>query len=472
MDTPKRALDLPIQKIAEYTSKPLKLTSAVQEIAGLCLMDALSCAIKALEFKEAVQILGPYYTGDSSTYGARIPGTHFQVSPDLGAFQIGALIRWLDYNDTFLAKEWGHPSDNLGGILAIADHLSQTGKELRIKDVLEALVKAYEIQGMLALENCFNEKGFDHVILVKVATAAVTAHLMGGNFDQIASAVSNAIADTGPLRCYRHFPNTGPRKSWAAGDASSRGLFFATMAIRGEPGIHMVISAERFGLKDVILPLQLTGTLSTYVIENILFKVRYPAEFHAQTAVECAIRLHNKVKDRLDHIESIHIETQGPGSRIIDKKGPLTSYADRDHCIQYMVAVPLIKGTLAAEDYSDENARDPRIDKLRNLMTVSENKRFSDEYLESDKRSIANSVEIRFKEGTHIKEELDYPLGHKKRRQEALPHLMKKIESNLKGHLGSVKTEKLLAFFADKPQFYEEPVNRFMERLTILSESV
>lgn len=465
--------DEPIGKIASYAEKDQDISPAILEIAGLCFMDALSCSIKALDSKEVLNMLGPFYEGDSSRYGARIPGTHFQVSPLLAAFQIGSLIRWLDFNDTFLAKEWGHPSDNLGAIIAIGDHLSLLRSDKRqnpllIMDILKALIKAYEIQGTLALENCFNQRGFDHVILVKIASAAATASMMGADRVQIASAVSNALADVGPLRCYRHHPNTGPRKSWAAGDASSRGLFFASLAMRGELGIKNVLSAERWGLSHVVLGgdnLILTSPLENYIVDNILFKVSFPAEFHAQTAVECAFRLHNKVKDRLDHIEKIELETQEAACRIIDKKGPLKNYADRDHCLQYMVAVGLLKGELKPEDYEDEAASNPWIERLRGLMTVTENKRFTREYLEADKRSIANSVKITFKEGTSIKEEFDYPLGHKKRRSEALPHLMKKIENNIEGHLGRERTESVLNFFKDKERFYKEPVHKFMDRL-------
>ena len=334
-------------------------------------------------------------------------------------------------------------------------------------DVIKALIKAYEIQGMLALENSFNKRGFDHVILVKVASAAASASLMGANPLQIAIAVSHAFADTSPIRCYRHYPNTGPRKSWAAGDASSRGLFFATMAIRGEMGIKTVLSAKEWGLSDVMLggeKLNLSQTLGSYVVENILFKVLYPAEFHAQTAVECGVRLHPKVKDRLGLIEKIELETQEAGFRIINKKGPLKNYADRDHCLQYMVAVALAKGHLTAEDYEEII---PSIDPIRELMTVKENPRFTREYLESDKRSIANAVTIYFKEGTHIKEEIDYPLGHLKRRKEAYPHLLLKIESNLKGHFGEEKTGEILALFKDQKRFLDEPVHLFINKLVV-----
>lgn len=467
------AFDEPIRKIATFAASDLEVSQETLHTASLCLLDALSCGIKALDFKEALKNLGPFFKGDSSAYGARIPGTKFQVTPLIAAFQIGSLIRWLDYNDTFLAKEWGHPSDNLGAILAIADHLSLLksveGKDPPLMiDVIKAQIKAYEIQGMLALENCFNQKGFDHVILVKVASSASAAYLMGADSLQIASAVSNAFADAGPLRCYRHFPNAGPRKSWAAGDASSRGLFFAAMAMRGELGIKTPLSANRWGLSDVILGgdgLKLSGTLHSYVMDNILFKVLYPAEFHAQTAVEAAVRLHPKVKGRLGHIERIELETQSAGLHIIDKKGPLKNYADRDHCLQYMVAVALIKGHIDPEDYGDEAALDPRIDTLRDLMTVKENERFSQEYHESDKRSIANSVKIIFKEGTSLKEEFDYPIGHKKRRSEAMPHLLKKIRDNLKGRLGKERTEHILALLHDQKRFFETPVHVFIDSL-------
>lgn len=467
------AFDEPIKKIASYAESDNTLSQGTLETASLCLLDALSCAIKALEFKEALKNIGPFFEGDSSAYGARIPGTAFQLSPLTAAFQIGSLIRWLDYNDTFLAKEWGHPSDNLGAILAIADHLSLIRSSKRqppllMIDVLKSLVKAYEVQGMLALENSFNARGFDHVILVKIASAAASGSIMGLNKEQIAAAVSNAFADAGPLRCYRHFPNTGPRKSWAAGDASSRGLFFATLALRGERGIKTPLTAPKWGLSDVILgsqELKLTENLKSYVVENILFKVLYPAEFHAQTAVECAFKLHPLVKDKLEHIERIELETQSSGHRIINKTGPLNNYADRDHCLQYMVAVALLKGNLTAEDYEDKTAEDARIDRLRALMTVKENPRYTKEYHEADKRSIGNAVTVHFKEGTAIKEALDYPLGHKNRREEAKPHLINKIRSNLKTRFSEEKTEELLQLFNDHKRLSEMPVDHFMEGL-------
>lgn len=458
--------DEPIRKIARYVSEPLHPGHEAMETASLSFLDAHACLAAALKAPGVNRILGGVFEGEDEKGSISIPGTNLRAGLLSGAFQIGSLIRWLDYNDTFLAKEWGHPSDNLGAILAVAEYLSGRGKELTVGDVLTYLIKAYEVQGTLALENSFNRFGFDHVILVKVASAAVSAKMLGGDEQKIASAVSNAFADAGPLRCYRHFPNTGSRKSWAAGDASSRGLFLSGLAIHGEMGYPKVLSTPKWGLADTLFdgaPLSLSGSLSTYIIENILFKVTFPAEFHAQTAVECAIRLHRKIKDRLEEIDRIEIETHEAAIRIIDKKGPLHNYADRDHCLQYMVAVALLTGRLTADDYEEEMAKNPWVDRLRDLMKVTENERFSREYHERDKRSIANSVKVVFNCGTSIKEEFDYPLGHRKRREEAKPRLLKKAEECFKEIYSADKIARIIELFHHKELFYKLPIQEWIK---------
>ena len=405
------------------------------------MIDALGCGILALKYPACTKLLGPSVEGaEFRPLGSKIPGTSYQLEPIRAAFNVGAMVRWLDYNDTWLAAEWGHPSDNLGAIWAVADHvsrknLSQGKAPLKVKSVLEAMIKAHEIQGILALENCFNKVGLDHVLLVRIASTAVAAKLLGCNYDEIRNAVSNAFIDGGALRTYRHAPNTGSRKSWAAGDASSRGVDLALKAKTGEMGYPSALSAKFWGFEDVKMrgqKLVIPQEFGSYVMENVLFKISFPAEFHAQTAVECAMALHNEVKDRLDEIEKIVITTQESGHRIINKTGELANPADRDHCIQYMVAVPLIFGRLVADDYEDSVAKDPRIDALRDKMVVEVDPRYTKEYVDSDKRSIANAVEIYYKDGTKSKKvEVEYPIGHKRRRDEGIPLLKAKFKANL-----------------------------------------
>lgn len=410
------------------------------ETARYCLIDALGCGLEALAYPACSKLLGPIVPGTVVPHGARVPGTALQLDPVLAAFNTGTLIRWLDFNDTWLAAEWGHPSDNLGGILATADWLSRTRlaggqAPLRMRQVLEAMIKAYEIQGVLALENSFNRVGLDHVVLVKVATAAVCAWLMGGGREQIINAVSQALVDGQPLRTYRHAPNTGSRKSWAAGDATARGVLLALISLKGEMGYPTVLTAPTWGFYDVLFKGQtfrLSRPYGSYVMENVLFKISYPAEFHAQTAVECALQLHPQVVGRLDTIARVVIRTHESALRIIDKKGPLHNPADRDHCLQYMVAVALIRGRLSAEDYEDEAAADPRIDLLRARMEVREEPRFSADYLDAGKRSIANAVQIFFTDGRQTAELVsEYPLGHCRRRTEGIPVLMEKFRTHL-----------------------------------------
>src|SRR6187549_284009 len=368
--------------IADYTKNYQVDSRQAYETAKYCLMDTLACGFQALKYPACTRLLGPVVPGATMPGGSRVPGTSYELDPVMGAFSIGAMVRWLDFNDTWLAAEWGHPSDNLGAILAVADYLSRRAillgeKPLTVRDVLTAMIKAHEIQGVLALENSFNRVGLDHVLLVRVASTAVATAMLGGSLEQIVNALSNAWVDGGALRTYRHAPNTGSRKSWAAGDATSRAVRHALFALKGKP-------------------LTLAQPLGSYVMENVLFKISFPAEFHAQTAVECAMALHPQVKDKLALIDKIVIETQEPGVRIIDKTGPLANPADRDHCIQYMVAVPLIFGRLTASDYEDAIASDPRVDVLRAKMEVKENSTFTKEYYERDKRHIGNALQIHF----------------------------------------------------------------------------
>jgi len=404
--------------------------------------------------------------------GARVPGTDFVLDPIQAAFNIGAMVRWLDYNDTWLAAEWGHPSDNLSGILALADWLSRRARAegrppLTMADVLSALVKAYEIQGVLALGNSFNRVGLDHVVLVKVATAAVCAAMLGGTRDQVIAAVSQAWVDGQSLRTYRHFPNAGSRKSWAAADAASRAVRLALMSIAGEMGIPTVLTAKDWGFYEVLFNgrrFEIQRPYGAYVIENILFKISYPAEFHAQTAVECAMALHGQVKDRIGDVEKIVIRTHESALRIIDKKGPLTNPADRDHCIRYMVAIPLLFGRLSAADYEDHVAGDPRIDDLRGKMTCVEDRGFSRDYLDPDKRAIGNGVQVFFTDGTATEEiSIDYPLGHRRRRAEGIPLLIEKFERNLARRFPESRAREIADLTRDRKRLSATPVDGFMD---------
>lgn len=444
--------DALIEEIARYVLDKEITSSEAFETARYGLLDTLGCGILALRFPECVKMLGPVVPGTTVPNGTHVPGTSYVLDPVAGAFNIGCMIRWLDYNDTWLAAEWGHPSDNLGGILAVADFLSRTrvanGKApLRVRDVLEAMIKAHEIQGVLALENSLNRVGLDHVLFVKVATAAVATKMLGGGKNEIMNAVSHAWIDNGPLRTYRHAPNTGSRKSWAAGDATSRGVALALIAMKGEMGYQTPLSAPGWGFQDVMFKgkeLKLARPLGSYVMENVLFKVSYPAEFHAQTAAEAAVKLHPVVVGKLDQIKHITITTHESAIRIIDKKGPLHNPADRDHCIQYVTAVGLIKGNITAEDYEDAAAADPRIDALREKMAVVENKQYSIDYLDPDKRSIANAVQVFFEDGTSTENvEVEYPLGHRFRREEAIPKIITKFSDNIATHYSAKQQERI-----------------------------
>ncbi len=442
------------------------------ETARYCLMDTLACGMLALDYPACTKLLGPIVLGATMTGGARVPGTAYELDPVRAAFNIGAMIRWLDFNDTWLAAEWGHPSDNLGGILAAADYLSRQavagGKgPLTMRDVLAAIIKAHEIQGVIALENAFNRVGLDHVLLVRVATTAVVAGMLGASREQVINAVSNAWIDGGALRTYRHAPNAGSRKSWAAGDATSRGVWLALQSLRGEMGYPSALSAPVWGFQDVLLrgnALKFSQGYGTYVMENVLFKISFPAEFHAQTAVEAAVTLHPQVRERLEDIERIVIETQEAGVRIIDKTGALNNPADRDHCIQYMVAVPLIKGTLTAEDYEDEAAADPRIDALRSKMEVRENKGFTKDYLDPAKRSIGNAVQVYFGNGSKTERvEVEYPIGHRRRRQEGIPLLRAKFERSIATRLAPRRCARISELCADQARLEATAVNEFMD---------
>ncbi len=460
-------------EIADYVARRPIESEAAFEAASWSLADSLGCAMLALRFPECRRRLGPVVDGAVLSPGSRVPGTRFELDPVQAAFTIGTMIRWLDYNDTWLAAEWGHPSDNLGGLLAVSDWVSRrsgsgaSGLAVTVRRLLEAQIKAYEIQGVIALENSFNRLGLDHVILVKVATAATAAWLMGAGARVIADVLSNAWIDGGPLRTYRHEPNTGARKSWAAGDATARGVRLALMGMAGEPGYPTALSAPRWGFVDAVLrgqSLRVGRPFGSYVAENILFKVSFPAEFHAQTAVEAAIALHPEVKDRLDRVRKIRVRTQESALRIIDKRGPLRNPADRDHCLQYAVAVALIHGELRAEHYEEETARDPRIDTLRGLMELEEDLRYSAEYMDPDKRSIANSVQVFFDDGSATEEvAVEYPLGHRRRRAEGLPLLLAKLHRNLHAQLGDDRVEVIANLFRDRPRLEAMPVPRLIE---------
>ena len=457
-------------EIAGYVTRPPEFSDAAYATARLCLMDSLGCALLALDYPACVKLLGPMVSGATLAAGARVPGTRHELDPVKAAFDLGAMIRWLDYNDTWLAAEWGHPSDNLGGILACADYLCRAGRrdtnpKPTVRDVLNAMIRAYEIQGVLALENAFNRQGLDHVLLVRIATTAVVTDMLGGSADQVVDALSNAWVDGGALRTYRHAPNTGSRKSWAAGDATSRGVRLALMTLAGEMGYPSALSAPTWGFQDVLFdgkPLRLAQSLGCWVMENILLKISYPAEFHAQTAVEAAVTLHPKVVDRLDQIDSIRIETQESAVRIIDKTGPLGNPADRDHCLRYMVAVPLLHGTLSADHYEDQAASDLRIDRLRDRMKVVENPRYTRDYLDPDKRSIGNAIQVFFRDGTATERiEVEYPIGHRRRRTEGIPLLQEKFARNIT-RLPEPALGKIHDTFGDPDRLDALTVDEFM----------
>ncbi|MHB9834892.1 bifunctional 2-methylcitrate dehydratase/aconitate hydratase [Paraburkholderia terrae] len=445
------------------------------ETARNCLIDTLGCGLEALSYPACTKLMGPIVPGTIVPNGAKVPGTSFQLDPVQAAFNIGAMIRWLDFNDTWLAAEWGHPSDNLGGILATADWLSRTAiangkKPLAMKGVLIAMIKAHEIQGCIALENSFNKVGLDHVLLVKLASTAVVGQLLGLSRDELINAISQALVDGHALRTYRHAPNTGSRKSWAAGDATSRAVRLALIAKTGEMGYPSVLSAKTWGFYDVLFkgqPFRFQRPYGSYVMENVLFKISFPAEFHAQTAAEAAMTLHEQLRasgKRVEDIVKITIRTHEAAIRIIDKKGPLNNPADRDHCIQYMIAVPLIFGRLTAADYEDEVARDPRIDALRDTMACVEDPQFTKDYHDPDKRSIANALTIEFADGSTFDEVVvEYPLGHKRRRAEGIPLLVEKFRTNLARRFPAKQQQAILDVSLDQAKLEAMPVNEYVD---------
>jgi 2-methylcitrate dehydratase len=477
--TTSRDFDPDIVDIVDYV-RNYEITSALAwETARNCLLDTLGCGLEALEYPACKKLLGPIVPGTIVPNGARVPGTGFQLDPVQAAFSIGAMIRWLDFNDTWLAAEWGHPSDNLGGILATADWLSRTavagGKQpLAMRDVLTAMIKAHEIQGCIALENSFNKVGLDHVVLVKVASTAVVAHMLGLSRGEMQSAVSHAWVDGQPLRTYRHAPNTGSRKSWAAGDATSRAVRLALIARTGEMGYPTVLTAPTWGFQDVLFrgqPFRYQRPYGSYVMENVLFKISYPAEFHAQTAVEAAMTIHAamaRAGKTSDDIALVTIRTHEACLRIIDKKGPLSNPADRDHCIQYMVALPLIHGRLGAADYEDEVAADPRIDALRAKIVCVLDPDFTAGYHDPARRSIANGIAIEFNDGSRFDEVLvEYPIGHARRREEGIPLLVSKFRTNLARMFPPRQQERILAASLDGPKLEAMPVNEYLDLYVI-----
>ena len=468
--------DAVITDIADYAAKTKITSTEAYNTARLCLMDTLGCGFEALSYPACTKLMGPVVPGATMANGAKVPGTSFQLDPVMAAFNIGCMIRWLDFNDTWLAAEWGHPSDNLGGILAMADYLSRQAiaagkKPLTMRDVLTGMIKAHEIQGVIALENSFNRVGLDHVLLVKVASTAVVSSLMGLTRDEIINAVSNAWIDGQSLRTYRHAPNTGSRKSWAAGDATSRAVRLSLMAAKGEMGYPSGLSAKGWGFYDVLFkgkPFQFTRKYGSYVMENVLFKISFPAEFHAQTAVECAVQLHSQVKNRLADIKKVVITTHESAIRIIDKKGPLNNPADRDHCIQYMAAIGLIKGNLTAADYEDDVAHDPRVDQLRDKMECVEHKPWSKDYLDPQKRSIANAIQVFFKDGSKTNNVVvEYPVGHRRRRKEGVPLLEAKFRTNLARKFPEKQRAAIYALCADQKKLEATAVNEFVDLMVI-----
>ena len=464
--------DKVITDIADYALKHAVKSSTAYATARLCLMDTLGCGFEALSYPACTKLMGPIVAGTIVPHGARVPGTSFVLDPVTAAFNIGCMIRWLDFNDTWLAAEWGHPSDNLGGILATADWISRNNvaagkKPLVMRDVLTGMIKAHEIQGVIALQNSFNRVGLDHVLLVKVASTAVVTAMLGGTREEVVNAVSNAWIDGQSLRTYRHAPNTGSRKSWAAGDATSRAVRLALMALKGEMGYPSALSAKTWGFYDVLFkgkPFTFERKYGSYVMENVLFKISFPAEFHAQTAVECAVNLHDQVRDRIDQIKNIVITTHESAIRIIDKQGPLGNPADRDHCIQYMTAIGLLKGNLTAADYEDSVAADPRVDALRNKMVCVENRQWSKDYLDPSKRSIANAVQVFFKDGSKTANvAIEYPIGHRRRRKDGVPLLEAKFKTNLARRFASKQQYAILDLCKDQRRLEATPVNEFVD---------
>ncbi|MCX7638392.1 MAG: bifunctional 2-methylcitrate dehydratase/aconitate hydratase [Cyclobacteriaceae bacterium] len=465
--------------IADYVLNYEIKSDLAWKTAQYCLLDTLGCGFEALSYPACTKLLGPVVHGTVVPNGAKVPGTQFQLDPVMAAFNIGTMVRWLDFNDTWLAAEWGHPSDNLGGILATADWLSRTAvamgkKPMLMKDVLDAMIRAHEVQGVMALENAFNKVGLDHVILVKLASTAVVGKLLGLTREELINALSHAFVDGHPLRTYRHAPNTGSRKSWAAGDATSRAVRLALIAKTGEMGYPSVLTAKTWGFYDVLFKgntFRLQRDFGSYVMENVLFKISFPAEFHAQTAVEAAMTIHQELKAKgksSDDIKRITIRTHEAAIRIIDKKGPLHNPADRDHCIQYMVAVPLIFGRLTAADYEDNVAVDPRIDELREKITCVEDPQFTKDYHDPEKRSIANALTVELNDGTRLNEVVvEYPIGHKRRREEGIPVLLEKFKTNLARRFPEKQQQAILNAALDYNRLTAMPVHEFVDMMVI-----
>ncbi len=477
MKADRMTADQVLQDIADYVIDYKILSEEALNTARNCLMDTIGCGLMALKYPNCTRHLGPIVPGTTVENGARVFGRSFELDPVKAAWDIGAIVRWLDFNDTWLAEEWGHPSDNLGAIMALSDYISRVNisnhkSPLSIKDVLEYMIKAHEIQGILALENSFNKVGLDHVLLVRVASTAVATHMLGGNRDQIIAALSQAWVDGSSLRTYRHAPNAGSRKSWAAGDATSRAVRLAMMTIAGEMAMPSVLSAPEWGFYDVSFKgrqFSFSKEYGSYVMENILFKISFPAEFHAQTAVECAVLLYPEIKDKLDAIDRIEVTTHESALRIIDKTGTLDNPADRDHCMQYMLAVAMIKGDLVAEFYEDSfHQQNPLIDELRSKMILTEDKRYSKDYLADDKRSIANALQIYFNDGSRTQKiEVEYPIGHRHRRKEGIPLLEKKFFNSLKNTFNNDQANRIYSLCLDSEKIKNTPVNEFMDLFVI-----
>lgn len=459
--------DEAIHQIAEYVMNFQDTDINVWEMARWCLIDALGCAMLALQYPECKKLVAPIVPGATLKNGARIPGTQLELEPVQASFCLGAMIRWLDYNDTFLAKEWGHPSDNLGSILMVADYLSRQGKTITMRQVLMALIKAYEIQGVLALENSLNRLGFDHVAWVRIASTAVITEMLGGDENAVQAALSQAFIDGCALRTYRHSPNTGLRKSWAAGDATSRAVRLGLLTLSGEQGYPSALTAKKWGFNDTINKghlIHLPRPLNHYIIDNILFKINFPAEFHSQTAAEAAIKLAPLIKNKIDQIERITVRTQEPAMRILNKRGQLYNIADRDHCMQYIVAVSLLQGDLKADYYRDEIAEDPRIDTLRNKIEMFEDEKYSRDYYDADKRSIANAVQVYFRDGSCTEEiALEYPIGHKFRRQEGEKPLWEKFIHALSTQFDQAQALEIRKTVEDLNHLMQMPVAEFLD---------
>ena len=477
MKADRMSADQALQDIADYVIDFKVESQEALNTARNCLIDTIGCGLLALKYPNCTKHLGPLVPGTTVENGARVFGKSFELDPVKAAWDIGALVRWLDFNDTWLAEEWGHPSDNLGAIMALSDYISRVNianhkSPLSIRDVLEYMIKAHEIQGILALENSFNKVGLDHVLLVRVASTAVATHMLGGTREQIIDALSQAWADGSSLRAYRHAPNAGSRKSWAAGDATSRAVRLAMITMAGEMGMPSVLSTPEWGFYDVSFKgreFSFSKSYGTYVMENILFKISFPAEFHAQTAVECAVLLYPEIKEKLNEIERIEVTTHESALRIIDKTGALDNPADRDHCMQYMLAVAMIKGDLVAEFYEDSfHQQNSLIDKLRNKMILKEDKRYSKDYLADDKRSIANALQIFFKDGGQTdKVEVEYPIGHRNRRQEGIPLLERKFFNSLKSIYSKEHSDRIYSLCLDKEKTEQTPVNEFMDMFVL-----